>query len=62
MSYKGMDKDDLEREYRVVYWERNELELVLPDSSDPPYVQRLIEDKSEVLTKIETELGYVPAA
>lgn len=54
--------DALETEHRVLYWERNELQLILPDAGDQYYIESLIRKLNEREEQIVQLLGYLPAA
>jgi hypothetical protein len=50
----------LEQEYRILYWERNELQIILPDSPNQPLVLSMIRKLNEREQQIVSILGYTP--
>lgn len=58
-------QDDLEREYRNLYWKRNELDIIAGDSNVDEFAIWESDEYKTIasrMTEICGELGYVPAA
>lgn len=56
------ERDDLEREYRELYWERNELQTIGSDAPDQAYLNAEIDRVSKKIERIVRTLGYMPQA
>lgn len=56
----GMVRGQIDVAYRKRYWEKNELQLVLPDAPDAKYVEREIARLDKEMNVLSGALGYVP--
>lgn len=50
-----------EQQYRLLYWHKNELQLIQPDSTMPNAVGAAIKKIEKDMQEIVDRLGYVPA-
>ena len=56
-----MSESTLENAYRVAYWRKNELQLVLCDFPSS-IIQYEVDDLERLQSRIVETLGYVPSA
>ena len=46
--------------YRMLYWEKNELQIIQSDSGVPEVIQEEIDKREKQLAAIAKQLGYHP--
>jgi hypothetical protein len=56
--------EELEKKFRVLYWQKNECQICLPDIAEEnqAYAQELIQKMEDEMNELIAKLGYTPAA